>query len=88
LEVTRLVRIFKYNYKNKEVMEILTLSNLTIYLIIGVIFTFLTDQLIRSSLFIEPFTAGETAVSIILWPFVLCIVVTNIVRRFFNDDNY
>ena len=88
MEVTRLVRIFKYNYKNKEVMEILTLLNLMIYLMIGVIFTFFTDQLVRSSLFIEPFTAGETAISIILWPFVLCVVVTNIVRRFFNDDNY
>lgn len=69
-------------------MEILTLSNLMIYLIIGVIFTFLTDQLIRSTLFIEPLTTGETVFSIILWPFVLCIVVSSVVRGFFNDDNF
>ena len=68
-------------------MEILTLSNLMIYLMIGVIFTFLIDQFIRSSLFIEPFTAGETAFSIILWPFVLCTVISSVVRGFFNDDN-
>lgn len=68
-------------------MEILTLLNLMIYLMIGVIFTFFTDQFIRSSLFIEPFNVLETIISIIFWPFALYILVSSIVRRFFNEDN-
>ena len=68
-------------------MEILTLSNLMIYLMIGVIFTFFTDQFIRSSLFIEPFNVLETIISIIFWPFALFILISSIVSRFFNEDN-
>ena len=68
-------------------MDILTLSNLMIYLMIGVIFTFFTDQFIRSTLFIEPFNVLETIISIIFWPFALSILVSSIVRRFFNEDN-
>ena len=68
-------------------MEILTLSNLMIYLVIGVIFTFFTDQFIRSTLFIEPFNVGETAISIIFWPLAFSILLSSVVRRFFNDDN-
>lgn len=68
-------------------MEILTLSNLMIFLMIGVIFTFFIDQFIRSTLFIEPFTVLETTLSIVFWPFVFCMAVTPILRRFFNKDN-
>jgi hypothetical protein len=63
-------------------MEILTLSNLMIYLMIGVIFTFFTDQFIRSTLFIEPFTAGETIASILLWPFILY----QLIKGFINGE--
>ena len=68
-------------------MEILTLLNLMIYLMIGVIFTFFTDQFIRSSLFIEPFNVLETIISIIFWPVALFILVSSILRGFFNEDN-
>jgi len=71
LEVTRLVRIFKYNYKNKEVMENLVLNIVQNYFIVGVVLAVVIDIAIRVIQASKPLTFFEMVCSIIFWPFVV-----------------
>jgi hypothetical protein len=82
LEVTRLVRIFKYNYKNKEVMENLFLNIVQNYFIVGVVLAVVIDIAIRVIQVSRPFNLKDIAIVALAWP----IVVGSLASDFINGD--
>jgi len=82
LEVTRLVRIFKYNYKNKEVMENLFLNIVQNYFIVGVVLAIVIDIAIRVIQVSRPFNLKDIAIVTLAWP----IVVGSLASDYINGD--
>jgi len=82
LEVTGLVRIFKYNYKNKEVMENLFLNIVQNYFIVGVVLAVVIDIAIRVIQVSRPFNLKDIAIVALAWP----IVVGSLASDYINGD--
>lgn len=51
------------------------ISILITYLVIGAVFTLIVDQLFKHTKIEEPFTTGETLISIVFWPLMIASAI-------------
>jgi hypothetical protein len=64
----------------------LVLHYIALYLIIGLVTSFLVDLSIRASPDVKPYTTGEIAIVIILWPINVAIFVFMFISSFFKKS--